>query len=104
MDTDLLNRILPQAHQQGFLKPSERANECLVSTINTANYLLYLLDRAEDNGMTTAQITHHSRLNKNTCKCYLRQLVALGLVKRVPDGAEVIWFLKTFKSFAKRGA
>lgn len=95
MDTDLLRRILPQAHKQRLLCPTTVVNECLVPSINTANLLLYLLQEAQENGLSSQQIAHRSSLHFNTCNCYLRELVGLGYVERIADGQEVTWFLKS---------
>lgn len=94
MDTDLLNQILPQADRQGFLGPSDKPNDCLVSTINTANRLLYLLAQRE--GMSTSQLAHHSKLNPNTCKCYMRKLSELGWIKKERaenSSSEAFWLI-----------
>lgn len=94
MDTDLLRRILPQAHNQRLLCPTTVVNDCLVPSINTANLLLYLLQDVQDDGLSSQQIAHRSNLHFNTCNCYLRELVRLGYVERIANDQEVTWFLK----------
>lgn len=57
MDIYLLKRILPQAHEQRLLRPTTVVNECLVSSINTANFLLSLLQEAQENGLSSQEVT-----------------------------------------------
>jgi len=92
MNTNLLNEVLPSAQKQGLLKPAAQDNPALASTVNTANFLLHLLSKAVD-GLTTAQLVHHSGLNDNTCRCYMRKLVSLGLVRKHNLGVEALWEL-----------
>lgn len=93
MNTNLLQQVLPEAHKQGLLKPTNYDNPALVSTVNTANLILHLLNRAGD-GLTTAQLVHHTGLNENTCRCYMRKLVELGLAKRELVKVEALWSIK----------
>ena len=93
MNTDLLNEVLPSAHSQGLLKPAKTENPALASTANTANSILYLLSQAGD-GLTTNQLMHYTKLNLNTCRCYMRKLVELGLAKKQKLGVEALWFIK----------
>jgi len=92
MDTNLLDRVLPQAQIQRLLQPTNIENICLVSTINTANKLLYLIKERKE--LATSQIAHYSGLNANTCKCYLRKLVELGWIEKSrasADSVESLW-------------
>lgn len=93
MNTDLLDEVLPQAQRQGLLKPTNYNNPALVSTVNTANQILDLLHSAPD-GLTTAQLSYHIKINENTCRCYMRKLVDLGLCRREALSREALWFIK----------
>jgi len=95
MRTDKIAEIIPVANKQGFLKPVREANICLTDSLNQANFLLWLLSNAGENGLSTSQIAHKSGLHKNTCRCYLREFIQIGLVRKetkLPEDA--VWFLK----------
>jgi hypothetical protein len=87
-----VKHILDLAHKQGLLKPSKDTNECWVDPVNTANYLLFLLRRADIQGFSTSQLINRSGLNKNTCLIYLRKLTNLGYLKKEKLAKEeAIW-------------
>jgi predicted ArsR family transcriptional regulator len=102
-DEPKIKEILTQAHAQNLLFPSSEDNTCLLATINTANHLLFLLSKAQGQGLDVEQISKRSQLHPNTCKVFLRVLVELGYVSRSeaanksPIGAgglKAVWHLK----------
>lgn len=94
MRTDKIVRIIPQAYQQGLLKPTRKPNICLTDSLNQANFFLWVLEQADGNGLSTSQITQRSGLHENTCKCYLREFVKIGLVQKQKEyHNEAIWSL-----------
>ncbi|MBE9053679.1 hypothetical protein IQ243_25420 [Nostocales cyanobacterium LEGE 11386] len=94
MRTDKIASIIPQAYQQGLLKPIRKPNVCLTDSLNQANFLLWLLEEADGNGLSTSQITQRSGLHENTCKCYLREFVKIGLVQKQKQYQdEAVWYL-----------
>lgn len=93
-DSIRVKQILTQAKKKNYLKPTTEEDECLSGYINTGNYILYLLQKAGENGLSTSQVEHHSKLNLNTCKVYLREFVRLGFVTRRKDGIYAIWRFK----------
>lgn len=95
MRTEKIAEIIPSAFEQGFLKPSGKPNVCFTDSLNQANFLLWLLLNASDNGLSTSQIEQRSGLNSNTCKCYLREMVKVGLLERERTGREeAVWIYK----------
>jgi hypothetical protein len=98
--------ILPLAKKQGLLLPSNVFNPCLHNSINSANLLLYYLAQAKSHGLDVQQISQRSQLHPNTCKVFLRVLVALGYLCRVPSpnkspigagGLKTVWFYREEK-------
>ncbi|MBD2504900.1 hypothetical protein [Anabaena azotica] len=95
MRTDKIAEIIPAANKQGFLKPIREPNICFTDSLNQANFLLWLLNNAGENGLSTSQIAHKSGLHKNTCRCYLREFMQIGLLgKQLKSPEDAVWFLK----------
>ncbi|AFY51336.1 hypothetical protein Nos7524_5646 (plasmid) [Nostoc sp. PCC 7524] len=95
MQTERIIVIIPEALRQGFLKPSRELNICFTDSLNQANFLLWILQEGGSNGLSTSQMVHRSGLNDNTCKCYLREFVKVGLVKKEKEHhSEAVWFYK----------
>ena len=93
MNPEELVRVLLQARQQGLLKPSAEENICFSKYLNTANYLLFLLEQAGRAGLSTSQVSSKLDFRQNTSRCYLRELENIGLIaqqKNIPK--ESIWF------------
>jgi hypothetical protein len=98
-DNIKIAEIVSLGKRRGYIKPKDEADICLSDYINTANYLLFLLERAEEMGLSTSQIVARSGLNANTCKLYLRQLMLLGLIRKHHEiqNLEAIWIFKNRK-------
>jgi hypothetical protein len=98
MQTERIILIIPEALRQGFLKPNREFNICFTDSLNQANFLLWILKEGGSNGLSTSQMVQRSGLNHNTCKCYLREFVKVGLVKKEKAyQCEAIWFYKERK-------
>ncbi|MFK0729811.1 MAG: hypothetical protein ACIWVG_01220 [Gloeotrichia echinulata HAB0833] len=95
MDTNKIIEVIPAAYKQGLLKPDQKRNVCFIPSINQANFLLYILKSAGENGLSTSQIEKRSGLHPNTCKCYLRELIKVGMVKKERYAQEeAIWYFQ----------
>lgn len=97
MDSNYLKKILPIAKKQGLLKGEREANECLIPSLNSANYLLYLIEQSGENGLSTSQLSHHLGFSLNTIRCYTRELEKLGLIERqraAQENVEALWLFR----------
>jgi hypothetical protein len=95
MDTGVIKKVLPIGNEMRLIKPTPIANPCLSKPINTANYLLYALLKAGEQGLSTTQIEERTKMHANTCKCYLRELCKIKLVEKIRAGNnEAVWRLK----------
>ena len=94
MDTSTIKKAIPAAEKQGLLKPCKKPNICFIPSLNQANFLLYLIERSEENGLSAAQIAQRSGLHPTTCKCYIREFVKLKIVVKEQFGrSQAVWYL-----------
>lgn len=88
-------RVLSLAKEKRYLEPKDQINYCFIDALNTANYFLFILQKAGENGLSTSQVIQRSGLSLNTCKVYLRELTRLGyLIREKENRKDAVWTFK----------
>jgi|GEM_PF-3741423 len=96
MDQNKLALVLCSAQERSLIFPSAIPNPAFSDSLNTANYLLYLIKQAGISGLDTEQLISRSSLAFNTVRVFMRELVRLGyVVKQLPSNPRTyaLWFI-----------
>lgn len=85
MNEPILDPVLLSAHEMGLLFPCWLDIKCLRPEVNSANSVLWVMWKWDDDWQTTEQIAHLAGKHPNICYSYLDRLFDLGLVLRRGD-------------------
>lgn len=77
-----IDPVLLSAREIGLLFPCWSEIKCLRSEVNSANSILWVMWKWDDDWQTTEQIAHLAGKHPNICYSYLDRLLELGLVLR----------------------